>query len=306
MNVAGVFESWETSGFVAKNNLRRVWTICIRASAAIGLSGSGVGSQFGRPLAVFVTDFSRADLHVSEEGYLRARADPAVGWTRAEDAVFVHDSGARAPGGPAVVPFASRAAAESFVDETGGEILGWRETVTRLVREDRAPMAAYRAAYGNRSARADAQVARRLALRDRQVSVVVGEDAATLAAAVPLARQETISVLAAHATTDSPVLYVRFVVLIALFALVVLAVALGVSAVTRSFRQALALAAAVVLAVVIGLDASLIAGLSAVAAGDAGPAEPNQRGPGTCLPVRRRTRRDEWTGRRRLTGAGRA
>lgn len=81
-------------------------------------------------------------------------------------------------------------------------------------------------------------------------------------ALVPLSRQRTISVLSAHATTDSPSLYLRFVVLMVLFALVVLAVALAVSAVARSVRQALGLAAAVGLATAVGIDATGVAGLA--------------------------------------------
>lgn len=79
--------------------------------------------------------------------------------------------------------------------------------------------------------------------------------------AVPLTRQETISVLASHTTTDSPLLYLRFVVFVGLFSLVALALALGISSVARSFRQGLALAATAGLVLVIGVDGSLVAGL---------------------------------------------
>lgn len=71
-----------------------------------------------------------------------------------------------------------------------------------------------------------------------------------------------VSVVAAHGTVDSPAIYLRFVTLTAAFALVALAVAVAVSAVARSTREALALVAAVFLAFVVGVDATLVAALS--------------------------------------------
>lgn len=70
---------------------------------------------------------------------------------------------------------------------------------------------------------------------------------------------DEISIIAAHATADSPLLYLRFVVLTVAFGLVVLGVALLVSAAARSSRGALALAAGAVLAVILGIDTGLAA-----------------------------------------------
>jgi ABC-2 type transport system permease protein len=84
---------------------------------------------------------------------------------------------------------------------------------------------------------------------------------------VPLRAEEVPSVLAAHATADSPLLYVRFVVLTAVFALVALAVAVAVSAAARTSRAALALAVAGLLVVVVGLDLAAVGGLAAGALG---------------------------------------
>lgn len=76
-------------------------------------------------------------------------------------------------------------------------------------------------------------------------------------------RQETISVLAAHETADSPIIYVRLLVLTATFALTTLAIAIGVSALAAGSRSAIALAVAALLALVLGLDLAVVSGLAA-------------------------------------------
>ncbi|WP_135662585.1 ABC transporter permease subunit [Halorhabdus rudnickae] len=79
---------------------------------------------------------------------------------------------------------------------------------------------------------------------------------------VLLFRVERISVLATHATADSPIVYLRMVVLTAVFALVALAVIVGISSFTASSRGGLALAVVTVLALVVGLDLGVVAGLA--------------------------------------------
>lgn len=81
-------------------------------------------------------------------------------------------------------------------------------------------------------------------------------------AVAALSGGEVTSVIASHATADSPLLYLRFAVLVAVFALVVLGVALLVSAAARSSRGALALAAGAVLALVVGIDSGIVGALS--------------------------------------------
>ncbi|MFB6184777.1 MAG: ABC transporter permease subunit [Haloarculaceae archaeon] len=76
-------------------------------------------------------------------------------------------------------------------------------------------------------------------------------------------QQQGTTVLATHATVDSPVLYLRFVALTAGYALVTLALALAVSALATTSRGALALAALAFVGFVLGLDASLVVGLGA-------------------------------------------
>lgn len=70
------------------------------------------------------------------------------------------------------------------------------------------------------------------------------------------------TVLATHGGGDAPVLFLRFVVLSAVFSLVALAVALAISATAGSTRQALALAGGVLVALVFGFDIGVIGGLA--------------------------------------------
>lgn len=82
------------------------------------------------------------------------------------------------------------------------------------------------------------------------------------AAVVPTSQERQLSVIASHATIDSPALYLRYVLLTALFALVVLAVALLISAAARSSRGGLAMATGAVIVLVVGLDGALLAALT--------------------------------------------
>lgn len=144
--------------------------------------------QFGRPLAVYVTDFADAGVELTDEGLLTVATDPQVDWVAASEAFFVVDSGARTPGGPAIVPFEDRAAATTFVERYGGTIRRWDnleadepaatgEHVSQQVEE--------------RRAWADQTVRGRAGLLERPVSVTVGEDAPTLEAAIRAAEPNT-------------------------------------------------------------------------------------------------------------------
>ncbi len=79
---------------------------------------------------------------------------------------------------------------------------------------------------------------------------------------VPLQTGRELSFTASHATVDSPALYLRFVLLTAVFALVALAIALLVSAAARSNRSGLALAVGAVVALVVGLDSAVAVALT--------------------------------------------
>ncbi len=70
------------------------------------------------------------------------------------------------------------------------------------------------------------------------------------------------SVVASHSAMGSPLVYVRFVFLTAVFSLVAMAAAILVSATARSTRAGIAVAVALGAALVLGFDAALVAGLS--------------------------------------------
>ncbi|MDG5775897.1 NosD domain-containing protein [Haloarculaceae archaeon H-GB2-1] len=150
--------------------------------------------QFGRPLAIFVTDYSNADPYVDDDGLLRVNSSFDVRWTNASKASFVVDSGARTPAGPTPVPFESQASAREFAARYGGDVVGWAELRRRLT-ERPGVRETSRAAVANRSQWANRTVAATSAYDDRPVSVVVGEDAPTLSAAVERAPANTTVVL---------------------------------------------------------------------------------------------------------------
>lgn len=94
------------------------------------------------------------------------------------------------------------------------------------------------------------------------VLAVVLSGLAVSVALVPLSGGRELSFTASHATVDSPALYLRFVLLVAVFALVALAVAVLVSAAARSSRAGLALAVGAVIALVVGLDSAFATALT--------------------------------------------
>ncbi|ELY72057.1 copper ABC transporter permease [Natrinema pallidum DSM 3751] len=80
--------------------------------------------------------------------------------------------------------------------------------------------------------------------------------------AVFVSREEPFGRYASHAATDSPVLFARFVVLTALFALSILAVALAISALVSGTRSALALSVVALVVLLVGLDLALVYGFA--------------------------------------------
>ncbi|WP_134672577.1 ABC transporter permease [Halorussus marinus] len=92
--------------------------------------------------------------------------------------------------------------------------------------------------------------------------VAVAVPLVAVAALVPLFGGVGTTVIASHGAADSPVLYLRFVVLSAAFALVLAATATAISAAATTTRTGLVLAVALGLALVIGLDAGIVAGLA--------------------------------------------
>lgn len=135
-------------------------------------------------------------------------------------------------------------------------------------------------AIGYRAIRADAQRGELELLRtypitrgETVVGVYLGRAVVLLVALfVPLSLVATLvlvtggaqsTVFPTHGGADSVLLFVRFVVLSALYGLVTLAAAIAVSSAARSLRGAIALGTGLIVVVAIGLDLALVAGLAA-------------------------------------------
>lgn len=153
-------------------------------------SQPGHDAQFGHPMVIYVTDYAGTGIRLDGDGYPAPMRTP--GWVEATDAVYVVDSDARTPDGAAVLPFSNPAEAEAFANDHGGDVVDWETAATRT--GDRSGADAVRAAVADRANRADAVVEERTELVDRDerpVSVVVGEDADTIQAAVDAAPPNT-------------------------------------------------------------------------------------------------------------------
>ena len=143
--------------------------------------------RFGFPNAVYVAEYTDTDVELNDEGIPVTSFAP--GWTAAEDAVYVVDSDARTPSGEAVMPFETRRSAEAFVDDYGGEVVGWATVLERPVEVDDATGVRDRVERHHDDA--DRAVDARVEAADRPVSVVVGADEPTIQAAVDVAPPNT-------------------------------------------------------------------------------------------------------------------
>lgn len=153
-------------------------------------SQPGHESQFGHPLAIHVTDYAGTGIRLDDDGYPAPMRTPM--WVAATDAVYVVDSAARTPSGNATLPFSNRDDATAYVEQHGGEIVGWDEALERTVADTGAD--AVRDAVADRSAEANVTAETRGGLlnrTERPVSVVVGEDAETIQEAIGLAEPNT-------------------------------------------------------------------------------------------------------------------
>ncbi|WP_135820181.1 NosD domain-containing protein [Halostella litorea] len=149
-------------------------------------------AAFGPPMRTYVSDFSGIDLSLTDEGHLRAPEAAPTKWVPAREAYFVVGSDASIPTrDAAIVPFSERRDAAAFADRHGGEVRRWagakRAGVGRLDRTT----AEWERTVAGRLADANATASRAADLLDRPVSVVVGRDAPTLAAAVERAPPDT-------------------------------------------------------------------------------------------------------------------
>ncbi|SDR15782.1 NosD domain-containing protein [Natronobacterium texcoconense] len=136
--------------------------------------------RFGYPLAVYVSDYSSVDVDLTDEGYPVTDGQPA--WTDAEDAWYVTDSEASTPNGETVVPFSSREDATAFADAHDGTVRSWEGLLETEFDRDEATVVRDR--VDDQHADADRRVEATTELRDRPVSIVVGEDAETIQEAI--------------------------------------------------------------------------------------------------------------------------
>ncbi len=162
----------------------------------------------------------------------------------------------------------------------GGARAGYVPTIVDLVTpiELLVPVVAiafgYRAILADR-ARGELAVLETYPLRPRELvaGVFAGRAVGLLAAViVPLgyvgaltavAGEEPHANYASHAGADSPLLFVRFVAVTALFAVVVLAIAIAISALANATRSVLSISVVALVTLLVGLDLALIYGLEA-------------------------------------------
>ena len=143
--------------------------------------------QFGYPTAAYVTDYAGRPLELTDDGI--PSTDESPGWVAAEDAVYVADSAARTPDGPALLPFSTRGAARRFAAEHGGRVIDWQTALERPAEAD--PATALRERVETRRREANETVASRARLRERPVSVVVGDEEPTVNGAIESAPPNT-------------------------------------------------------------------------------------------------------------------
>ncbi|WP_049906730.1 NosD domain-containing protein [Halorubrum tebenquichense] len=190
--------SSETDELMAENaTLPRTQVFYSQLQYVVGYNGIGsfvtslsdgrTERQFGYPLVAYVETFDHQNPDTTSDGLFTATG--AGGWTPAEEAHYVVDSDARTPAGEAVIPFRSREAAESFAADHDGSAVGWESVRNRSFDVDSA--ATVRSLAPDRWQAADDRIARAERTADRPVSVVVGEDAPTIDAAVEVAPSNT-------------------------------------------------------------------------------------------------------------------
>ena len=138
--------------------------------------------QFGHPVTLQTTDFSTAAAGLDAAGYLRTPGGESVGWTAAETATYVIESPARIASGPVAVGFGEPADARRFADRHGGRTVGFDDL--QRVTSGKDPEAGFIERFTARNSWADELAA---AAPERTPTVVVGEGAPTLAAAIDAA-----------------------------------------------------------------------------------------------------------------------
>ncbi|ELZ42075.1 NosD domain-containing protein [Halorubrum tebenquichense] len=190
--------SSETDALMAGDaTLPRVQVFYSQLQYVVGYNGIGpfvesrldgrTERQFGYPLVAYVETFDHRSPGTTQSGLFSAGG--AGGWVPVSAARYVVGSDARSPSGDVVVPFREREAAAAFAADHGGSVVGWEAVRTRSFDIDSA--ATVRSLAPERWRAADERLAAAERRADRPVSVVVGEDAPTVDAAVAAAPPNT-------------------------------------------------------------------------------------------------------------------
>ncbi|SFK66303.1 Nitrous oxidase accessory protein NosD, contains tandem CASH domains [Halogranum rubrum] len=159
--------------------------------AAAELADPGTERQFGTPLAVYVSDFSTVTPTLTDEGFIIPESGRAVGWVAADRAMYVIDSEAHIPSGPAVMPFSDRTDAEQFAETYGGDVVGWKTLQSRVDTPLEHRLARFDEMTASYQTWANQTVASSRGLLERPRSFTVGEDAPNVSAAIAAAPPNT-------------------------------------------------------------------------------------------------------------------
>lgn len=162
--------------------------------------------QFGHATTIYVSDYAGTGLELTGEGFLDAERD--AGWVNVDEAWFVLDTGARTPVSETIVPFSDERDARAFAERHGGSVTHWSSLDADDI--ELSDAAAVRAIVPERQRGADQRLAAVGPALDRPVSVVVGEDAPTIQAAIEMAPAATTvlvppGIYNEHVTVDRPV-----------------------------------------------------------------------------------------------------
>ncbi|MCD2203727.1 NosD domain-containing protein [Halobacterium sp. KA-6] len=166
--------------------------------------------EFGRPMTVYVSDFSGTGVYVGEDKLLRAPMDADTEWMPASTAYFVVNSTASIPTRrQALVPFSNRSDATAFARQYGGRVEQWDAVQQLAIGAAGRTSAEWERTSDARSARGNRTAARARSLLDRPISTTV-ESNESLTAAIRRAAPNTTIQLASgnhsvsNVTVDKP------------------------------------------------------------------------------------------------------
>lgn len=166
-----------------------------------------IHQQFGYPRVVYV-EVAPADVEVDDAGLLVG--DQTNTWLPAEDVTYVVGSNATIADTTVTVPFEREADASAFADAYGGRVVEWSDRARFEAPAGNGTTA--RSRIDAHHDRADATVAERHRLLERETSVVVGADEPTVEAAIEAAPPNT-TVLLPPGTYEGPLVVDKSVTL---------------------------------------------------------------------------------------------